>query len=107
MPVVCRFEFPGGLDRETIEAQLALAIVAAECTFGQARVRIGAAYCISPSNGAADGQKAIQVAIDVSTEVGEHIAQVFTGLMIRQLGEDKFTVERVESREPSKGATRQ
>ena len=102
MPVVCRFEFPEGLDRESIEAQLALAIVAAECTFGQARIRISAAYSISPSNGATDGQKATQVAIDVSTEVGEHIAQVFTGLMIRQLGEDRFTVERIDRKSPKK-----
>lgn len=87
MPAVCRFRFPEETDRETIEMQLALAIIAAECTFGQPRVRISAAYCVS-------GDKS-QVGIDVSTEVGEHIAQVFTGLMIRQLGEDRFTVERV------------
>ena len=92
MQTVCKFKFPDGLDREIIEAQLALAIVAAECTFGQARVRIAAAYCVSK-------EKPYQVAIDVSTDVGEHIAQVFTGLMIRQLGEDKFTVDRVNGKE--------
>jgi hypothetical protein len=81
------------LDRETIETQLALAIIAAECTFGQPKVRISAAYCVSP--GDPHGTKKPQVVIDVSTEVGEQIAQVFTGLMIRQLGEDKFTVERL------------
>ena len=32
MPTVCRFEFPEGLDREIIETELALAIIAAECT---------------------------------------------------------------------------
>jgi hypothetical protein len=36
---------------------------------------------------------------DVCTEVGEHIAQVFTGLMIRQPGEDKFTVDKVTGKE--------
>ena len=107
MPVVCKFMFPGGLERHAIESQLALAIIAAECTFGQPRVRISAGYYISRSSAQANGDEGHQVVIDVSTEVGEHIAQVFTGLMIRQLGEDKFTVERVESREPSKGATRQ
>uniref|UniRef100_A0A7V3ZWT5 Uncharacterized protein n=1 Tax=candidate division WOR-3 bacterium TaxID=2052148 RepID=A0A7V3ZWT5_UNCW3 len=91
MPAVCRFKFPEGLDREIIETQLA--IIAAECTFGQPKVRISAAYCVSP--GSSDGRKKPQVAIDVSTEVGEHIAQIFTGLMIRQLGEDKFTVDKV------------
>jgi hypothetical protein len=87
MPAVCRFKFLEGLDREIMETQLALAVIAAECTFGQPKVRISATYCVS--------REKPQVAIDVSTEVGEHIAQVFTGLMIRQLGEDKFTVDRV------------
>jgi len=91
MQTVCKFRFPDGLDRKIIETQLALAIVAAECTFGQARVRIAAAYCVS--------KEKPQVAIDVSTDVGEHIAQVFTGMMIRQLGEDKFTVDRINGRE--------
>ena len=91
MPTVCKFKFPEGLDREIIETQLALAVIATECTFGQPRVRISAAYCVS--------REKPQVAIDVSTEVGEHIAQVFTGLMIRQIGEDKFTVDRVRGKE--------
>lgn len=99
MPAVCKFEFPEGLDREMIETQLALAIVATECTFGQPRVRINAAYCVSPASDTADGKTKPKVAIDVSTEVGEHIAQVFTGLMIRQLGEDEFTVDRIRSKE--------
>ena len=90
MPAVCRFKFPEGLDREIIEAQLALAIIAAECTFGQPKVRISAAYCFSKEHP--------ELAIDVSTEVGEHIAQVFAGLLIRQVGEDKFTVDRVTAK---------
>jgi hypothetical protein len=91
MSEVIKFKFPGPLDREIIETQLALAIVATECTFGQPKVRVNAAYYLS--------KKKPLVVIDVSTEVGEHIAQVFTGLMIRQLGEDKFTVDRIRSKE--------
>jgi hypothetical protein len=96
MPIVCRFEFPEGLDREIIEAHLALAVITAECTFGQPKVRLSAAYCVSPAGKTSGSKKKPQVAIDVSTEVGEHIAQVFTGLMIRQLGEGEFTVDRLE-----------
>ncbi len=87
MPAVCRFRFPEGLDGETIEGHLALAIIAAECTFGKPRVRISAAYCISKDRP--------EIAIDVSTEVGEHIAQVFTGLLMREFGEEAFVVERM------------
>jgi len=34
--------------------------------------------------------------IDVSNEVGEHVAQVFTGIMINTLGEENFQVKRIE-----------
>jgi len=47
------------------------------------------------SYAASDGK----AAIDVSDEVGEHIARVFTGLMIRELGEENFTVERMRKRD--------
>lgn len=87
MPAVCRFRFPDGTDGETIEGHLALAIIAAECAYGKPRVRICAAYCLSKDKP--------QLAIDVSTEVGELIAQVFTGLVMRELGEEAFVVERM------------
>ena len=87
MPDVCRFKFPADLEGELIESQLALAIVATECTLGQPKVRINAAYSISKDR--------TWVVIDVSTNVGEQIAQIFTGLLMRQLGEDGFTVDRL------------
>ena len=90
MADVCRFKFPEDLGRENVEAQLALAIIAAECTFGQPRVRISAAYCFS--------KERPELVIDVGTEVGEHIAQVFAGLLTRQVGEDKFTVDRMAAK---------
>lgn len=87
MRTICKFTFPDGTDRGTIESQIAIAITTAECTYGHPKVRISAAYLIS--------QDKPRIAIDVSTEVGEHIAQTFTGLMIRQLGEDNFEVKRI------------
>ena len=87
MPAVCKFKFPEGSDRESIETRLAVAIKATESVYGQPRVRIGAGYLFSEDQ--------TELAIDVSTDVGQHIAQVFTGLLVWQLGEDAFTVERV------------
>ena len=84
---ICRFRFSDEIEREAIETQLAQAVVGAECVFGQSRVRIGAAYVMAD-----DGK---QLAIDVSNEVGEHIAQLITGLITRQFGEDAFSVERI------------
>ena len=95
MPVVCRFTFPEDAERDLLEKQLALAVISAECAFGLSRVRIAAAYWMS-SNGA-DGCRgdAPEIVVDISTDVGEHIAQVFTGLVTRELGQDGFDVERV------------
>ena len=84
MKEVCKFVFNGSASKALIEEQITLEVITAECLFGPAKVRLHAGYM------AADG-KAV---IDVSGEVGEHIAQVFTGLMIKHLGEDAFTVTR-------------
>jgi hypothetical protein len=51
-----------------------------------------------------------QCLIDVSTEVGEHVAQVFTGIMINAIGEEKFQVRRIEGEPaavPAKGLDRE
>jgi hypothetical protein len=48
-----------------------------------------AAYC-------ATDNKAV---IDVSSKVGEHIAEVFTGLMSIEVGEENFKVERMLKRQ--------
>ena len=82
---VCRFKLNKHLSRENIEAKVAFAIISAECTFGQAKVRLNAAYLAADS-------KAV---IDVSSDVGEYIAQIFTGLLIREIGEESFTVNRI------------
>jgi hypothetical protein len=89
MAEICKFSFKRPLSKEAIEERIALAIVTAECVFGQAKVRLHAGYT-------ATADKAV---IDVSSAVGEHIAQVFTGLMIRQLGEESFTIERLTAKE--------
>jgi len=96
MSSVCRFKFAKGIDRETIEKQLALAIVSTECTFGQPKVRINTGYFILPKDKTAGVENEINVIIDVSNKIGEHIAQLFTGLIIRQFGEDKFIVDRLD-----------
>lgn len=86
MREVCKFIFKKHIGREFIEEQVAFAILSAECTFGQAKVRLNAAYLASDN----------KVVIDVSNTVGEHIAEIFTGLMIRFIGEQGFAVERIK-----------
>ena len=84
---VCRFKFSENVIREQVEEKIAFAVISAECTFGQAKVRLNAAYLALDN----------KVVIDVSSPVGEHIAEVFTGLLIKDYGEQSFTVERVRN----------
>jgi len=89
MKTLCNFKFREHITHQFIEESIAQAIFNAECVFGKPRVRVsGVGYYIPD-----DGSRCL---IDVSTEVGEHIAQVFTGIMINTLGEEKFNVRRFE-----------
>ena len=90
MKTLCNFKFREHTTRQFIEESITQAIFIAECVFGKPRVRVsGVGYYIPD-----DGSRCL---IDVSTEVGEHVAQVFTGIMINTLGEEKFQVKRIES----------
>lgn len=89
MEDICRFKFKEGISSELIESKIALAILAAEGVFGQAKVRLNAAYIVSKN-------KAV---IDVSNEVGEQIAQVFTRFISEEVGEKKFIVDRIKSKD--------
>jgi hypothetical protein len=89
MRAVCSFRFPENTKREVIEAGIVSAIFNAECVFGKPRVRVsGVAYYI-----AEDSPRCV---IDVSNEVGEHVAQVFTGFMMSALAEENFEVKRLQ-----------
>ncbi len=89
MTAVCRFRLAKGTQRQFIEESMATAIFNAECVFGKPRVRVsGMAYYVAADNPAC--------IIDVTTEVGEHVAQVFTAIMINTLGEETFEVRRIE-----------
>ena len=87
MTIVCRFTFPDDIEKKQYEDQLAQAFIVAESIYGRPKVRINAGCYIAPEKS--------QLIIDVSTEIGEYIAQVFTGLITRALGEENFTVERI------------
>lgn len=89
MITVCKFKFKKEVDPQFLEKQIAYSVLSAESIFGKAKVRIH-----SPGYLASDGK----VVINVSSEVGDHIAIVFTGLMNEFVGEENFTVERLEGR---------
>lgn len=87
-----RFVFARTLDLSEAEQSLHLAMFAVEGLFGQARVRLEAAYEVI------DDQRAITV--DGATEVGAAIVKVYTGLLLREFGADAFRVHLTESNDP-------
>ena len=89
MKQVCRFLFDDDVESNLIEAEITQAILTAEDVFGQPKVRLSASYLVSKN-------KAV---IDVSDEVGEHIARVFTGRISRKVGQERFTVDRINSKD--------
>ncbi len=93
MDTLVRFSLPDKADAETVEADMALAIFAAECVYGRPRVRMEASYLVD------EGGKVCVV--QVSGAAGEAAVRVFTGLAGVRFGEDGFSVRRLERpREP-------
>ena len=89
MKHVCKFLFDEDIESHLIESEIVQAILTTEDIFGEPKVRLSASYLVSRN-------KAV---IDVTDEVGEHIAQVFTGRMNRKVGHNRFTVDRINSDE--------
>ena len=90
---IYRYQFGAECPAREVEETLHLAVLAVECLYGQSRVRLDASHCM-------DAEKRACV-IDASTDVGRDIVRIFTGLAIREFGEDAFKVRRVERAGPA------
>lgn len=84
---VIRFQFDSDVSLEDAEMSLHLAMFAVEGLFGRACVRLDAEYAVNEQD------RVIEV--DASTDVGATIVRVFTGLLLREFGEDSFEIQRV------------
>lgn len=91
MNTVYRFKFKGNVSAKVVEETLFWAVFNAESVFGKPQVRLDASFLF-------DKAKKVCV-IDKTTEVGKHIAQIFTSLLTKEFGEAAFTVERLEPEE--------
>jgi hypothetical protein len=85
---IYRYKFTEGVSLRDVEETLLLAVLAAESLHGQSRVRLDAGYSIEKDKPTC--------VIDAATDVGRDISRIFTGLAIREFGEDAFQVERIE-----------
>ena len=84
-----RYTFYEGASIEAIEDSLVLAVLATESVFGRARVRLEGRFALD--------REVCTCTVQAGTEVGEHIARVFTGFLSQELEERAFRVERVST----------
>jgi len=91
---VYRFTFDKGVALTDAEATLHLAMIAAEGLFSGALVRMDVTFAVDePRRG---------LTVDGSTAVGSAVIRMFTSLLLREFGEDAFTVRRVEASSPER-----
>lgn len=90
MDAVYRFEFKDGVPVKEIEETLCWAVLNAESIYGKPKVRLDGSFHF-------DKEKRVCV-IDKTTEVGQHIAQIFTSCISRAFGEEAFKVARLRKK---------
>ena len=84
---IYRYEFSLNVPIAEVEQSLTLSVLTTESLHGRTRVRLDASFCI-------DKEKRACV-VDAGTEVGRHIASIFTGYLTREFGENAFKVKRL------------
>ena len=82
-----RYSFPDLISLTDVQDTIFLAIFSAEGLHGRAQVRLDVGYCLDEAKHS--------LIVDAGTPAGKTVAQIFTGLLSRQLGEDAFVVEHV------------
>ena len=82
-----RFRFAEGVRLRDAEDTLLLALLAAEGIYGEARVRMDAAYAVDAP---------LQViVIDCATQVGQDVCGIFTSFITKEFGPGAFCVRRL------------
>ena len=84
MSKILRFSLRGEQSQEAVEADLALAIFAAECIHGRPRVRLETRYLVSLG-----GRTCV---MEISGGAGEAAAQVFAGLSVARFGNEAVSI---------------
>jgi len=91
---IYKYEFSFNIPIDEVEQSLALSVLTTESLHGRTRVRLDASFCI-------DKEKHACI-VDAGTEVGRHIASIFTGYLTREFGENTFKVKRLSKNNEQK-----
>ena len=84
---IYRYRFERDVPMKEARESLLLAVLATESLHGRSLVRLDASFCLE--------EKKRTCVVDAGTEVGRHIARIFTGFITREFGEEAFRVERL------------
>ncbi|MEW5980158.1 MAG: hypothetical protein AB1898_30555 [Acidobacteriota bacterium] len=93
-----RYSFPRSIDPESVKEALFLALLAAESLHGRPRVRLETLFSVDEREGTC--------LIQAGTEVGEHLARIFTGFLGQEFGSEAFSVQVVGGDDPGMGVGR-
>jgi phosphopentomutase len=91
---IYRYSFSKKIPHQDIEDSLFLAVLAVESLHGRSHIKMEASFCL-------DKEKRSCV-VDAGTEIGRHIARIFTGFLTREFGENAFKVNFLGRRDDSK-----
>ncbi len=83
-----KYTFDDRTDLEELEDTLLMSVLAAEGLHGCARVRLDASYRINRHDRTC--------LVRCSTEVGLDVCRIFTGLLLRTYGAEKFQVQQLD-----------
>jgi len=83
-----RYRFEAGIDLHAAEETLLLSILATEGLYGQARVRMDAAYSVDTAIRA--------IIVDAGTDVGQAVNCIFTAFLLEEFDSSAVHIRRLK-----------
>ncbi len=87
-PGLCRFRFVPSVDMGSVRRSLEMARLSAEGVCAPAQVRLGFGYALD--------EAARWVLADGRSEAGGIVLSIFVALLLREFGDDAFSIETAE-----------
>ena len=88
---IYRYRFAEQIPMRDAQDSMVLAVIAAESLHGRSQVRLDTAFQFNEQKRHCD--------ISAGTDVGRQVAQIFTGFLAQEFGEEAFRVERLSPAE--------
>lgn len=83
---IYRYKFSDAVSLDQVQELLTLAVLATEGLHGRSRLRLDGAFLLEKRNQCC--------VVDATTDLGQDLSRILTGLLIQEIGEESFDVER-------------